>query len=86
MEHHRDNLVRLKAQQNRQAAGICEAVSLLSSVVQTERISADHQTGDCEQDIEKINIRHTHHLRFCILLRRLHPVDLLAYEMIIACT
>ena len=56
MEHHRDNLVRLKAQQNRQAAGICEAVSLLSSVVQTERISADHQTGDCEQDIEQLNI------------------------------
>ena len=26
MEHHRDNLVRLKAQQNRQAAVICEAV------------------------------------------------------------
>ena len=56
MEHHRDNLVRLKAQQNRQAAGICEAVSLLSSVVQTERISADYQTGDCEQDIEQLNI------------------------------
>ena len=64
---------------------ICEAV-FLSSVLKTERINADQQPGDCEQDIEKLNIRHTHHLRFCILLRRLHPVDLLAYEMIIACT
>ena len=58
----------------------------LSSVLKTERVNADQQPGDCEQDIEKLNIRHTHHLRFCILLRRLHPVDLLAYEMIIACT
>ena len=56
--------------------GNCEAVSLLSSVVQTERISADHQTGDCEQDIEQLNIRHTHHLRFCKSSRGgNHPVE-----------
>ena len=50
---------------NRQAADICEAV-FLSSVLKTERVNADQQPGDCEQDIEKLNIRHTHHLRFCI--------------------
>jgi len=39
---------------------------ILSSAVLAERVNADHQTGDGEQDIKQLNIRHTHHLRFCI--------------------
>ena len=55
----------VKAQQNRQAEAAARRF-ILSSAVLTERVNADHQTGDCEQDIEQLNIRHAHHLRFCI--------------------
>ena len=65
MENHRDNQVRLKP--NKTAEQLVSARRfILSSAVLTERVNADHQTGDCEQDIEQLNIRHAHHLRFCI--------------------
>ena len=65
MENHRDSLSGRKAQPNRLAEAAARRF-ILSSAVLTERVNADHQTGDCEQDIEQLNIRHTHHLRFCI--------------------
>ena len=74
----------VKFLKNRQAGASCEA-DFLSSVLRTERVNADQQSGDCEQNAEKLSIRHTHHLRFCILPRRHHPVDLLAYKTVIAC-
>lgn len=64
MENHRDNLSRHKARQTAKQL-VSARRFILSSVVLTERVNADHQTGDCEQDIEKLNIRHAHHLRSC---------------------
>ena len=65
MENHRDNQVRLKPNKTAKQPSSARRF-ILSSAVLTERVNADHQTGDCEQDIEQLNIRHAHHLRFCI--------------------
>ena len=52
----------------------------LSSALMPNRVCAEHQTGDCQENIEQINITHQHHpLRLCTPSRRNHPVDLPAY-------
>ena len=51
------------------------AVFILSSVLRARDISREDQTGDCDEHIEKLNIVHAHHLRFCTMLRRKPPVD-----------
>ena len=47
------------------AGANCKAVFILSSVLLAQRVSAKHQTSDCEKNVEQFNDRHTHHLRFC---------------------
>ena len=49
----------------------CQAVFILSlNDSQSQRNNADDQTSDCKEYIEKLNITHLHHLRFCTPSRR----------------
>ena len=42
-------------------AGCCCVAVFLSSALTPNRICAEHQTGDCQERIEKLNIAHMHH-------------------------
>jgi len=43
---------------------------LLSSILRACNVCCKHQTSDCKERIEKLNITHLHHLRFCTPSRR----------------
>jgi len=56
VENHRDKLSQAKSPTKPPSSRNLRGGLFLSSAILAKHIKADHQTGDCEQDIEKLNI------------------------------